>query len=157
MKEKRYKDETGVLMSNNKLKGFKYSDEPEEIDLSYEVEVKLNALDFYRVIEFLDKIKVKSVKLIADRKNLILKSNNLGLESEIKIPLVYPIENEKVVLNLNTISSSYSVEYLKTILKNYSVKELKDFIFLEFGKDYPIRIKFKEDWIVLVPRIFEIN
>ena len=157
MKQKGYKDETGVLMSNNKLKGFKYSDEPKEIDLSYEVEVKLNALDFYRVIEFLDKIKVKSVKLIADRKNLILKSNNLGLESEIKIPLVYPIENEKVVLNLNTISSSYSVEYLKTILKNYSVKELKDFIFLEFGKDYPIRIKFKEDWIVLVPRIFEIN
>ena len=73
------------------------------------------------------------------------------------VDLVYPIENEKVVLNLDEISSSYSVEYLKTILKNYSVKELRDFIFLEFGKDYPIRIKFKEDWIILAPRTFELN
>ena len=142
-----YVDKLGIILSSKKLKGFNYQDEEkDEFGIDYIVNCKINVLFFYRIIEFLDKVGVEKVKLITEKNNLILKTYNF-LISEIKIQLIYSVEEN--------IISMYGVKYLKTILKNYKLKELKneEFIFLEFGNKTPIKIKFKEDWIILAPRV----
>jgi len=143
---KLYIDETNVLMTNRPFKKIKYEEELKELNLDMGVKVKINALDFFRVIEFFDKMKQETIIFNTDETHffqLIDRNDKIN----IKIPAVYPLDEKYIC--------GYSVEYLKTILREYKVKEFKDeFIDLEFKEDEPLQFKFKKDFGILAPKIF---
>jgi len=149
MVNKGYIEETNCILTNRKFKNFKYLDNEENIkeipSLNFNTEIKLNSLDFYRVIEYFDKINKSAILLdFEDKYQLILKDiDNL---INIKIPLIdFNGEIEK---------SNYSIEYLKAFFKEYKIKELKEeFIILKFSNDYPLKIELNKDWLILAPRI----
>ena len=144
--QKMYLDETYVLMTNRKFKTIKYRNGQKEMfELEPGVKVKIDALNFFRVIEFFNKIDQEGI-IFNTEDNRFFQLSDKTDWIKIKIPVCYPLEENEIC--------RYSVEYLKSILKEYSVKELKDeFIELEFKTDYPLTFKFKEDFGVLAPKV----
>ena len=142
---KLYFDKTNVLMTSRPFSKFEYEKELKELNLDMGARVKINAFEFFRTIEFFDKMnRAVIVFNTEDKKFLLLLDRHDRIK--IKIPAIYPLEGEH--------TCNYSVEYLKNILKEYKVKELKDeFIELEFRTDEPLQFKFKEDFGILAPRI----
>jgi len=147
---KGYLDNSNVVMTNRKFKKFDYLDDAEfkENPLNdFRTEIKINTLAFYRVLEMLNKINQSKIKLTSqnDRLNLSVDENLFKLDVEIKST------NENEYID----SCLYSVDYLINFFKEYSIKELKEeeFISLSFADDYPLKIKFKNDWLILAPRV----
>ncbi len=152
LKMKAYIDKSNVILTNRKFKGFEYSEDEKSLkekpNLEYTSEFKIPALEFFRVIEYLDKNKIESIILDFDSelKKLIIKADNSLIEIEIKM---------KVNL-INDISSKskYSVEYLKTFFKRYKVSELKGKeIKIKMADEHPLNIELNKDFGILAPII----
>ena len=140
--KKGYIDKTNVILTNKKFKYFNYSGEEKEFYSEGE-KLKLNAIDFFRVIEFFKKMNEGTIILNAEGNNIQL----LNKSERIKVDvfLLYPVEK---------VSGFFSVEYLFEWLKEFKIKELKEeFIYLTFKEDYPLTLEFNEDWGILAPRI----
>ena len=140
--KKGYIDITNVILTNKKFKHFDYSGEEKEVH-SEGQKLKLKALDFFRVIEFLKKMNEGTIVLNAENNNIQLLSKSERIK--VDIFLEYPVEKVK---------GFFSVEYLFSWLKEFKLKDLKEeFIYLTFKEDYPLTIEFKEDWGILAPII----
>jgi len=145
--KKGYIDTTNVILTNKKFKKFKYSDEEKEFCVVGE-ELKLNALSFFKIIEFFYKIPEETI-ILDGNKNFLKMSNKSGKIS-IELPLIYP----PLIYPIREISGVFSVEYLFYWLKEFKIKELEDeFIYLNLKKDSPLTIKFNEDWGILAPKV----
>ena len=140
---KGYIDKSNVVLTNRRFKGFEYSGEEKEIYSEGE-EIKLNALDFFRTIEFFKKMNKNT---ILETNNTKLNISDKGKENKINI-------NLSLIYHIRHLKGTFSSEYLYYFLKEFKIKELKDeFIYLTFKDNSPLYIKFKEDWGFLAPMI----
>lgn len=104
---------------------------------------------------------INDADIIADSVIIELSSDNLRMyaegnssKSELKIP-----SGTNILLNLNakeTVSSRYSLEYLKKIIKGSRISEKAK---IKLGKDFPLKIEFSGEnaslSMILAPRVSE--
>jgi len=149
---KGYLDKTEVIMTSRKFKTFEYENEDlkEQPCEEFKELIKIPAIEFYKTIEFFNKMGCDKIWFITNpiNSNIRFYINKEIVKIDLTIKSLYPIVED--------FKSLYSIEYLKAFLKNYKIKDFKDeFIILEFSNDHPIRIKFKDDWVLLAPIINE--
>lgn len=144
---KGFKNKDNILITNRKFGCFDYSEEAVEINENFFNEfvyLEVSALQFRHSLEFLKKCGIKS----AEFKSV---GNYLKITS-----LMGKIKIEDYTGNPhNECSSRYNIEYLIKWIKKFSVNELKEKVIRVWLEEntYPIKIQFKEDWLILAPRI----
>lgn len=140
------RDIDNIFVTNKKLKGFKYSkEEVEPLGLIQDSYLTVNALEFYRVVEYLHKTEKTSFELYTDKNILGLRSNGF-IKAKIELPLV----------DFDGVESScyYAVEFILKFLKSYTIKELRERnLNIEFSTDFPIKLTLGDSWIMIAPRI----
>ena len=148
--QKGYIDKSNVILTNRKFKGFEYSEESlkDKPTFEYTTEFKIPALEFFRIIEYLDKNKIEGIILNLDSelKILIITADNSLIEVEIKmkVNLINEISSE----------SKYSVEYLNAFFKEYKVSELKNKeIKIKMADEHPLKIELNKDFMILAPMV----
>ena len=83
---KGYADLTNVCLTNRKFKKFKYDGELKENPCNeFELKIKVNALNFFKVIEYLNKNKAGSLNLKIENRRLVISSNFDVVKTEISI------------------------------------------------------------------------
>jgi hypothetical protein len=166
--KKGYIDIPNIIMTNKKFNNFEYLSEDESLkecrnlhflwnknliklnifnNFSEELVLKINVIEFYEYLKLLNKLNIKEVIFESLEHSLILKGNKQCFKIDCEIQSLYPSEKDK--------KSKYNINYILNFLKQFNIKELKEefFIYLYFLDDYPILIKFKEDWGILAPII----
>lgn len=126
-----------------------------EID---EEEKKVPNMDFKATAKVkVDDLKssIEDAELVGESIKILCKKGKFGIlsESELETASVDMVPTEVVVADGEAIASSYSIEYLQKIMNNKIAKETT----LRFGKDYPIKIEFKDEnltlYYILAPRV----
>lgn len=147
---KGYMENTKVVLTNEKLKGFKYPEELEtkEFNMEFEELAKIDLTHFKSIIDFLRKSNYERFCLeIKEGRLLIYKDCENSFKFEINLI------NKEIT---NKSKSVYSVEYVYTFLKNFKKSDIKNsLVNLYFNDDYPLYIKTELNKSCLIAPIVE--
>jgi proliferating cell nuclear antigen len=120
-------------------------------ELSFPIKVTTNSGLLSEAIEDVS-IVSESTTFTVDNTKLVISGEGDISNANIEIPRD---ENTRIIAANNKISSKYSVEYLQKMI---SGAKMSDEVILQFNKDYPLKIEFKEEGkyelgFILAPRV----